>query len=68
MEDIKQVIGQRIKAARIKKGLTQKEFGEKLGLTRSVIGGYELGKQNLTVDTLKKIADALGVDLNINLG
>lgn len=58
--DIKQQVGQQIREARKAKGLTQKELGEKLGVSESTVNQYESGKQNLTIDTLGKIADALG--------
>ncbi|WP_020599874.1 helix-turn-helix domain-containing protein [Spirosoma panaciterrae] len=61
MADIKQKIGQQIREARKAKGLTQKELGEKLGVSESTVNQYESGKQNLTVDTITKIAEALGV-------
>ena len=59
--DIKQRVGQQIKQARKAKGLTQKRLGEKLGVADSTVTLYEKGKQNLTIETLQKVADALGV-------
>ncbi|GAB3883379.1 helix-turn-helix domain-containing protein [Spirosoma agri] len=67
MGDSKEKIGLLIRAARKQKGLTQKELGEKLGLAESTVTNYEAGKQNLTLDTLDKIAEALQVKLNISL-
>lgn len=60
MTDIKQRVGQQIREARKAKGLTQKELGEKLGVGEPTVNGYESGKQNLTIETLQKIANALG--------
>ena len=53
--------GQRIKAARMKAGLTQKELGTKLGVSESFIAQYETDKRNPKKETLEKIADALDV-------
>lgn len=53
--------GQRIKAARMKAGLTQKELGAKLGVSESFIAQYETDKRNPKIETLEKIACALGV-------
>lgn len=64
MADLKTKIGQSIRQTRKVKGLTQKELGLKLGVADSVITNYESGKQNLTVDTLQKIAEALGVEVS----
>ena len=57
--ELKKQVGGLIKEARKAKGLTQKELGEKLSVSRVTINGYEAGAQNLTLDTLQKIADAL---------
>lgn len=54
-------IGERIKAARIAAKMTQAELAEKLGVAYQNIGQIESGKRNPKVDTLQKIADALGV-------
>lgn len=62
MDDVKVRVGRQIRDARKEKGLTQKELGEKLGVADSVITNYESGKQNLTIETLQKIADALGIE------
>lgn len=53
--------GQRIKAARMKAGLTQKELSTKLGVSESFIAQYETDKRNPKIETLEKIAHALDV-------
>ena len=56
--------GEKIKRARLDKGLTQKELGEKLGgISQQQIGQWETGKANPKIETLKRIADALQVGL-----
>ena len=54
-------IGENIKTIRKTKGLTQKQLGQLLGVSQAAIGQFKSGKSNLTIDTIKKIADALGV-------
>ena len=54
-------IGEKIKAVRIKNGLTQKELGALLNVSPAMIGQYESGKRNPKIDTLQKIAEQLGV-------
>lgn len=55
-------IGEKIKAARIAKGMTQEELGEILGVQRSAIAKYENGRVvNIKRSTLKKISDVLGI-------
>jgi len=53
-----------IKIERIKRGLTQAELAERVNVHEKYIGKVETGKQNLTVKTLVKIAQALEVELN----
>lgn len=52
-------VGERIRAARKKAGLTQKELGERCGIAEPTIRRYELGKLNPKIETLKKIAKPL---------
>lgn len=53
--------GSRIKEIRTQKGLTQKELGRKCEIAESTIRRYELGSLNPKIETLQKIANALGV-------
>jgi len=53
--------------ARIKKGLTQEELAAKLGTKQSAIARIEAGRANPTLLFLKKLADALGKKLSIQL-
>jgi transcriptional regulator with XRE-family HTH domain len=63
-------IGQKIKEARIEKGLTQEELGKMVGLQKSAIAKYENGRVvNIKRSTLQKLALALdlrGSDLIID--
>lgn len=55
-------IGQKIKNARIAKGLTQQELGAIVGVQKSAIAKYENGKVvNIKRSTLQKIASALNI-------
>ena len=55
-------IGEKIRSARISKGLTQEELGEILGVQKSAIAKYENGRiVNIKRSTLKKISDVLGI-------
>lgn len=55
--------GLKIKEIRKKKGLTQRQLGEKCGMYESQIRKYENGKANPKLETLQKIADALETPL-----
>lgn len=65
-------IGENIRRIRIEKHMTQKELGEKLGgISQQQIGRWENGDKNPKIETVIKIARALGVPvsyLNDSLG
>jgi transcriptional regulator with XRE-family HTH domain len=55
-------IGDKIKNARLRKGMTQEELGNALGVQKSAIAKYEKGRVvNIKRSTLKKISDVLGI-------
>ncbi|MBM4859243.1 helix-turn-helix transcriptional regulator [Vibrio parahaemolyticus] len=58
----------RLKQARIRAGITQKNLGVIIGMDESSASGrmnhYEKGRHVPDISTLKKIADALNVPLN----
>ena len=54
-------IGERIKDCRKDRRLTQKTLGELSGIAEPTIRKYESGRLNPKQETLKKIADGLGV-------
>lgn len=56
-------IGEKIRAARTEKGLTQKQLGDKCGMADSAIRRYESGRGNPTLDTVDRIAEALDMEL-----
>ena len=53
-----------IKIERMRKNLTQFQLGEMIEVHEKYIGKIESGKQNLTIKTLIKLANALGVKLS----
>lgn len=57
-------IGDNIRKLRKEKKLTQKQLGELCGMYESQIRKYELGKANPKLDTIRKIASALGAYMN----
>lgn len=60
--------GQRIKVARKKAGMTQKQLAQKCGMADSAIRKYESGKIEPKLVTAQKIASALGVRVEDILG
>ena len=56
-------LGQRIRAIREKKGLSQESVALTCGLDRSYFGGIERGEHNVAVVNLEKIAIALDIPI-----
>lgn len=54
-------IGDSIRENRKKARLSQKELGQKLGVSQQHIAQYENGKRIPKLETIRKIADALGI-------
>ena len=55
-------IGQKIKKARLEKGMTQQELGDMVGVQKSAIAKYENGRVvNIKRSTLQKITKALDI-------
>lgn len=56
-------LGKKIKSRRKYLGMTQLEFSERLSITRTSVANIEIGRQNIGIDRLVEIADALNCDL-----
>lgn len=65
--DIYSEIAQQLVEARYSLGLSQKELAAKSGLTQANISKIESGTSHPTIDSLKKIADALGKRVSFQL-
>lgn len=62
-EEIIKKIAFNIKVERMRKNLTQFQLAEMIDVHEKYIGKVESGKQNLTIKTLIKLANALDVKL-----
>lgn len=59
----KELVGRRIKKARISAGLTQKQLADKVGVVQNYIGMIERGISVPSLPTIISLADALNVKL-----
>lgn len=57
-----------LKNARERKGISQKDVAEKIGVAKSTYSLYESGNREPNVQTIKKIADVLSVSADDLLG
>ena len=55
------VLGKHLKEVRVRAGISQAELARRMGVSPAMISQYETGARSPKMDTLKKIADALGV-------
>ena len=58
-------IGNEIKAARERAGLTQEEFGELVSLGTKNVSDIERGVTGITISTLKRICEKLSISSDI---
>lgn len=63
-KEISKIVGSRIRLYRKKRGLTQKDLGEKLGVKHNTISSYENGTNEPEHNTLFEIASVLEVSIN----
>jgi transcriptional regulator with XRE-family HTH domain len=61
---IQQKVGNRIRKLRLERtGLSQEKFALKIGMDRTYFASVELGRRNIAIVNLEKIAIGLGVSL-----
>lgn len=63
MEEISKIIGERLRSCRQKKKLSQEALAELAGVHPTYIGQLERGEKNATIESVTKIARALGMPL-----
>lgn len=61
MTTLRNSVGERIRAIRKAKGLTQQQLAELSGLDDAYVGSLERGERNFSIDTLEKIIIGLKV-------
>jgi transcriptional regulator with XRE-family HTH domain len=63
VQDIQKKVGENVRALRLKKEWSQDLFADRSGLHRAQVGAIERGERNVTLQTLKILADTLGVKI-----
>jgi transcriptional regulator with XRE-family HTH domain len=61
--ELQRTVGRNLRAYRETKGLSQEAFAELVGVHRTYMGGLERGERNLTLKSVERIADRLGIDV-----
>lgn len=57
-------IGNRIRESRSYTGLSQEKFAQKIGMDRTYFASVELGKRNISIVNIEKIAKGLEISLS----
>ena len=57
-------VGNRIRELRTHTGLSQEKFAQKIGMDRTYFASVELGKRNVSIVNIEKIANGLEVSLS----
>lgn len=57
-------IGNRIRELRTQTGLSQEKFAQKIGIDRTYFASVELGKRNISIVNIEKIANGLEISLS----
>jgi hypothetical protein len=60
--DLQKTVGRNLRAYRMERGLSQEAFADVLGVHRTYMGGVERGERNLTLQSLEKMAEQIGVE------
>lgn len=60
--DIIKVFGTNVKQYRLQKGLSQEKFAELCDLHRTYISDIECFQRNVSLESVQKIADAIGIE------
>ena len=60
--DLQRTVGENLRRLRTRQGLSQEAFAVKIGFHRTYVGGVERGERNLTLQSVERLADILGVE------
>jgi transcriptional regulator with XRE-family HTH domain len=60
--DLQRRVGHNLRRYREDRGLSQEQLAECVGVHRTYMGGVERGERNLTLKSVERIAERVGVD------
>lgn len=60
--ELQKTVGRNLRTYRQERGISQEALAEVLGVHRTYMGGIERGERNLTLKSLERIADKVGLD------
>ena len=60
--ELQRRVGQNLRSHRMERNLSQEAFAAVVGVHRTYMGGLERGERNLTLKSVERIAERLGLD------
>lgn len=60
--DLQRALGRSVRRLRVARGLLQEEFAEELAVHRTFVGSIERGERNLTLRSVERLCQQLGVE------
>ena len=61
--ELKKILGERVRAARLQAGMTQRQLGEQVGVSNVSISDWERGISQPSITLLWQLASTLGVSM-----
>ncbi|MEE8737907.1 MAG: helix-turn-helix transcriptional regulator [Bifidobacterium sp.] len=61
-DELQHTFGHNLRAYRQTKGMSQEQFADFVGVHRTYMGGIERGERNLTLVSVERICEQLGLD------
>ncbi|WP_421567843.1 helix-turn-helix transcriptional regulator [Stenotrophomonas sp. PD6] len=61
-----EALGQRLRTARVARGMTQSNLAERVGVDRTTIGKLEAGDPSTSLSTVLRVLSTLGLDQDID--
>ena len=59
---LQKIVGRSLRRYRLERGFSQEAFADHMGVHRTYMGAVERGERNLTLRTLERLAEFMGVD------
>jgi len=64
-KNIKRTFGQKLRSLRLSKNLSQEKVAELADLDRTYISSVELGKRNISIVNICRLASALQIEIKV---
>src|SRR5580765_8001868 len=67
-QDVRKIFGAELRRRRKELGLSQEEFGERANLHRTYVSDVEAGKRNPSLQSMQRLASAVGTSIGSVFG